>query len=645
MDVYGARVADAAIRYANLNRRWNRLANLRLLAFVAGAGLAGWGFWDDIPAAVIAGLVGLVAFAWFVREHGRVGRERRIAALDGTVNHEAIARVRRDWAALPFRDPWTPAPEHPFSHDLNVFGPSSLAHLLSTTTTSMGQETLRRWLLEPARPSEVLPRQEAVAELAPDLDWRQVLERTGRLSDAHPDPETFLDWAEAEPWLAKRPALRWVARISTGFLWLTGVADILGLLGVPLWILPLVVNLILSQTMGGAVHGVIGRATTRHRTMSHYAGMLGLLADRPWTTTWSRRTTSAVTDDDPGAPAALRRLDRLAAMVIPRGSQLYVPIQALTMWDIHVLDALERWQVGPGRKARGWLGALGEVEAIAALAALAHAEPGWVFPVVGTGEDAVRAAALAHPLLPASRVANDVRIGPPGTFLLVTGSNMSGKSTLLRAIGANAVLAGMGGPVCAGVMAMPPVRIATSARVEDSLARGVSFFLAELQRLKRVVEVAAEGGGDGTRCLFLLDEILQGTNTAERQVAARQIIRRLIDLGAIGAVSTHDLTLAESPLLAAAADPIHFRETVGDAPGDAPMTFDYRSRPGLATSTNALRLMRLMGLDLTGDGLDIGGGHAGPNHDPRDATTPGQSVAGRDRSRAAPPAREETGES
>ncbi|MBA2753601.1 MAG: hypothetical protein H0U40_03950, partial [Chloroflexia bacterium] len=186
VDVYGERVADAVARYTILNRRWNRLANLRLVAFIAGAGFLGWGLWEDITTATVAGVAGLVAFAWFVREHGRVGRQRQIAALVGTVNREAIARVRRDWADLPLRDPWTPPPEHSFSHDLNVFGPASLVHLLSTTTTPMGRDALRRWLLEPASPVEVAARQEAVAELAPALDWRQALERTGRLSDAHP---------------------------------------------------------------------------------------------------------------------------------------------------------------------------------------------------------------------------------------------------------------------------------------------------------------------------------------------------------------------------------------------------------------------------------------------------------------------------
>ncbi|HEV2108478.1 MAG TPA: hypothetical protein VGR16_09480, partial [Thermomicrobiales bacterium] len=227
--------------------------------------------------------------------------------------------------------------------------------------------------------------------------------------------------------------------------------------------------------------------------------------------------------------------------------------------------------------------------------------PAWAFPGVHAGIDRLEAKGIAHPLLPHGRVANDVTVGPPGTFLLVTGSNMSGKSTLLRAIGTNAVLAGAGAPVCGQSLCMPPVTIGTSGHVEDSLAEGVSFFMAELQRLKQVVDVASATREAGGRFLFLLDEILQGTNTAERQIAARRIIQHLLTQGAIGAVSTHDLTLAETASLRAAARPIHFRETFETGPAGATMSFDYLAREGIATSSNALRLMELVGLDIGRD--------------------------------------------
>jgi DNA mismatch repair ATPase MutS len=224
------------------------------------------------------------------------------------------------------------------------------------------------------------------------------------------------------------------------------------------------------------------------------------------------------------------------------------------------------------------------------------------------------ASGIGHPLLHDDvRVVNDVEVGPPRTFLLVTGSNMSGKSTLLRSLGVNIVLAGAGAPVCATELRLPPVRLWTSVRVQDSLERGISFFMAELQRLKQIVDAARDSGpddpplalgatsphrGESPRVFYLLDEILQGTNTAERQIAARRIIRFLVDQGAIGAVSTHDLTLAEGPELTPAARPIHFADTVSRDGEGPPMTFDYKIRPGLATTTNALRLMELIGFDL-----------------------------------------------
>jgi DNA mismatch repair ATPase MutS len=296
----------------------------------------------------------------------------------------------------------------------------------------------------------------------------------------------------------------------------------------------------------------------------------------------------------------LRRLGRLTGMAIPPSSMLYVPIQALTLWDVHVLFALERWKRDGGRDARRWLETLGEAEALAALAGLRRDNPGWTFPSIEREGEAYRATLLGHPLLyDDSRVQNDVTIGPPGTFLLVTGSNMSGKSTLLRAVGVNAVLAQAGGAVCAAALALPPVALWTSARVQDSLERGVSFFLAELQRLKLIVDAATQAREQGgPRVMYLLDEILQGTNTAERSVAARRVIAYLVEQGAIGAVSTHDLALGDDPRLAQSAVSVHFTDTVGEGPDAPPMSFDYQLRPGVATTTNALRLMRLIGLEL-----------------------------------------------
>jgi DNA mismatch repair ATPase MutS len=305
-----------------------------------------------------------------------------------------------------------------------------------------------------------------------------------------------------------------------------------------------------------------------------------------------------------------------------RGWMFFYPIQLATLWNVHVLWLLERWQRTAGIRARVWLDALGDFEALAALATLSHDNPSWIFPelydplaqrqgVNGAEPSTEPRAALArsmeavdlgHPLLPPSaRVGNDVAIGPPGTFLLVTGSNMSGKSTLLRAIGVNVVLAQAGGPVCAAALRLPPLALASSMRVQDSLEQGVSYFMAELQRLKEVIDTARHVSETSERTpLFLLDEILHGTNTTERQVAARRIILHLLSLGATGAVSTHDLSLADAPEFAAVSRLVHFTEQFTRGEDGLSMTFDYQLRPGIATSTNALKLMEMLGLPSDG---------------------------------------------
>ena len=244
-----------------------------------------------------------------------------------------------------------------------------------------------------------------------------------------------------------------------------------------------------------------------------------------------------------------------------------------------------------------WFEALGELEAVAALATLAHDQPEWSFPEVVDGEAHFEAQTLGHPLLPdAVRRPSDAALDGPGRFLLVTGSNMSGKSTLLRSIGLAAVMAQAGSVVCASGARVSPLRVFTSMRIHDSLTGGVSLFMAELLRLKQLVDAADAGPPAAPPLLYLIDEVLQGTNSEERRVAARRIISHLLDADAIGAVTTHDLALHEDATLDPKSTKVHFRETVDDV-AEQVLSFDYVLRPGLATSRNALKLLRIVGLD------------------------------------------------
>jgi hypothetical protein len=596
--IYLARAETFADDARALTSRFDRVANLRLLAFIACAACLIWAVAQAAPVALAAGLVLGVAFVVLVRYHGSLGRARDRAAALRDVNLEAIERLARRWQNVPLRHTLQPDRLHPYAADLDVFGHASLLHLLDTTRTWMGQATLARWLLHAAPASTVRERQLAMAELTPRLEFRQELEVLGHLAKAqHVDPELFLAWAESARVLLHRRGLLWAARVSPVLLCALGLAQATGLVAWPWWLLFVLVNAALWQLLGNQIYPTLERVNTQEAAFRQYAASFGLLSTATFESPMLERMLSTLTNDGRSAYASMRQLERLARFVLPRGALAYWVVQSILLWDVHVLAALEAWQARAGVHTRAWLETLADVEALAALAALAHAHPAWAVPAIDTTTREIEARQAGHPLLaPDTRVDNDLAVGPPGTFVLVTGSNMAGKSTFLRTIGTNIVLAQTGGPVCARAFRMPPLALCTSMRVVDSLERGVSTFLAEVLRLKQVVDASRGPLTDRAPC-FLLDEILQGTNTAERQIAARRVIRFLLARGAIGAVSTHDLSLADSPEFASTAECVHFSETLTAGPDGPIMTFDYRLRPGLATSSNALRLLELLGLD------------------------------------------------
>jgi MutS domain V len=586
-------------RLARISFRFSILRGLLFLAFAAclavilvRGGRPGWEWWAG------AGFW-LVAFLAVLPYHDRVIQRQRRQGELRAINEEGLLRLARDWTGLPV--PSLPEPddaERPIARDLNLFGRASVAHLLGTVHTPPGKSTLTDWLLHPAPPEEIIERQESVAELAAEIDLRQEIEVGVRpMEKAPPDLEPFLRWAEAEPWLLHHSGLTWLARLLA----VASPAVLIAVIATPLplgvFLLLATINLSLGYLLRERTHGVFDRVEAREGEFQLYAGALEAIAGRTYTAAELRRLAGDLAAGDEPAHHWMDLLHRRVELSDVRHSTyLYLPLQALLVWDLHVLHHLERWQRDAGPRVRGWLAALGRFEALSALAGLRFEHPDWTFPAVAEGANRFEARELGHPLIADDRrVANDVSVGPPGTFLLVTGSNMSGKSTLLRTVGVNAVLAQAGGPVCAASLRMPPVTLATSILVEDSLAEGVSFFMAELKRIKRIVEESDHAHSAGRILLYLLDEVLRGTNSSERQVAVRRVLLHLLRQGAIGAISTHDLQIAEMEELKPAIVPVHFRETLHPG-GDPPMTFDYKMRPGVATTVNALKLMELVGL-------------------------------------------------
>lgn len=568
---------------------------------MAGGGLIAaalsWVFTSQlwaVPAALISG----VLLALLVRQYRRLTVDWKRASTLALVNRYGIARQRRDWQDLRDPHPVSVPATHPYAGDLDIVGHASLLQLLDTTATTMGGERLSGWLLEPAPPEEIPPRQEAVRELSRDLDWLQELQQRALLGEVDDENTAeFLAWTRTPG--SRQPVLTWLARLSVVAIVVILALSITRQIDSGWLIVPFVANLILTMALHRRAGAQIDAALQHGNAIRAYAGLLALLDHRQRQAPLLQEIDAPLQTGGVPASEAAERLAKILSFGVPRGSLQSYVLQFACAWDIHFYDRLENWRQTYGAQVPHWLEAIGWYEALGALANLAHDNPDWVFPEVSASHDRIAATQLGHPLIPAARrVCNDVTLGPPGSFLFVTGSNMSGKSTLLRSIGVDAVLANAGGPACARALTMPPISLWTSVRIVDSLEMGVSYYMAELLRLKQIVDASRTPQPDGRVVCFLLDEILSGTNTAERQIAARRIISLLISRGAIGAVSTHDLDLLVASGLAGPAQEVHLAETVIERDGQMDMTFDYTLRPGLATTTNALKLMELVGIPL-----------------------------------------------
>jgi MutS-like protein len=594
---YHARITEWTGHRDAAAARGATLSRLRLASFLGGAAVLWWGLARHQPVATLAGIAGFIAFAVLVVVHARVLERVERAETGRRLGTHGLARLARDWKTLPE----VPAPSeldldaHPYARDLDVFGHASLAKWLGRPATIHGARRLWEWLLGGAEPGEIRMRQPAIEELAAKREWREALAIEGQLTTLSPaELVRFLEWAESDR-QAVPGAIQGVSvLIPPATVILFGLFAT-GLIEDPWWLIPLAAAILLSLGFAYWMHSTFDRVSLGERAMRRYAAMLSLVCHESWTSAEVVRLRQAMCAGGE-APEVLSKLARLSGWSeLRRGSPIvHFAVQAVTLWDFHVYFAFHRWRARDGRHVRGWIEALGSVDALATLAMIRADQPAWTTPRVDPAAASLRAAALGHPLLPDDRrVANDVEVGPRETLLLITGSNMSGKSTLLRAIGLNAVLAQAGAPACAAAFEMPPADLHTSIRVEDSLELGLSYFMAALARLKQIVDAAERGVAPGRALLYLLDEVLQGTNSVERGIAVRAVVRHLLDARAIGVMTTHDLAIADEEPIKSAARLAHFTEQVHP---DGTMTFDYRLRPGLATSTNALRLMQLIGI-------------------------------------------------
>ena len=573
------------------------LAAAVMIAFAVFQGGEFFGWLLLVPAA---------CFLWLGILLRRVEQDSTTLSRAIEFYERALARLDGRWAGSGPTGERFLAASHLYARDLDIFGEASLFELLSCARTGMGEETLAAWLLSPAPPDAVRARQQAVMELGPKLDLREDLAVLGEDARSGVHPENLAAWAEREA-ILQPSSMRFVAgfvsllgviavgAILTYFAAATGALDLSaqamsGLRGYFFLIGVIVVSILwrFKRRTDQILHEVEEVA----RELGLLSGVLCRLeAERfscPMLATLRAELNTA------GHPPSRRiaRLNRLVELLDSRRNAFVAALGPFVLWDLHLAYAFEGWRRTSGPALRRWLKAVGEIEALSSLAAFRYEQPGYVFPDFVDQSPYFDGEALAHPLLPSEGVvANDVRIGAEARVLVVSGSNMSGKSTLLRTVGVNTVLAHAGAPVRAKRLRLSPLIVGASIRIQDSLQDGTSHFLAEITRLRHIMEQT----GQDTPVLFLIDELLNGTNSHDRSIGAEAIVRGLAGRDAIGLITTHDLALARiADQLGASGANVHFEDHLTNGQ----MSFDYRMRPGVVQKSNAIELMRSVGLDV-----------------------------------------------
>ncbi len=573
---------DARFAYA-------RLAVFAAFALVVLAAFQDWASWWLLLAPV-------AAFAVLVQRHDRVIRARDAAARAVTFYERGLGRIEDRWAGSGepgnrFRDD-----RHAYAADLDVFGQGSLFELLSLARTRAGEDALAGWLTVPAAAAEIAARQTAVTELTDRLDLREALSMAGADVRAGVHGDSLVAWAEAEPTLSP-PGLRWVMAALT----------VVAVVTIGIWLqtgesTPMLVALVVQSLVAWAlrhrVEHALHAANGPARDLDILSQILERLEREPFTAARLVQLQADLGGHHVAGSKAIAALHRLVELHDWQHNVIFLVMSLPLLWGTHLAWAIESWRRAHGRRIRRWLTAVGEVEALASLSAYRFEHPGDPYPVIVA--DAADASApplfdghgLGHPLLPAARmIRNDVSLSPDRQLLVISGSNMSGKSTLLRTVGINAVLALAGAPVRATSLRLSPLVIGATLRIQDSLQEGRSRFYAEISRLREIEDLA----NGPVPLLFLLDELLSGTNSHDRLVGSTGILRRLLAGGAIGLITTHDLALtAVADDLAPRAANVHFEDWFDQGE----MRFDYRMKDGRVTRSNAIALMRAVGLEV-----------------------------------------------
>lgn len=532
---------------------------------------------------------------WHLGMQESAGHAERLAA----INELEVKAMEHQFGGFPDGARFL-SHEHPNALDLDLFGPQSMFQSSCRATTAIGQERLAQYLLEPAPVPTIAERQKAIIELCPMLDWRQNFQAYGLETADNPQHLDLLRAWLADPDLVR--GNRWLTLASLLAPWYFLACFVAWVVWVPwpifvLLLTPILVVLKQTNEQVGRIHL---RTAYAEASLAAYARLMQYIEKQPFEAILTASLRSKLLEGEATASVQVKRLSYIIRQLNMRFNFFAIFFNIGSLWDLRYVLRLEKWRAANREHLPNWFDALREMEALCSLAALWHNNPDWVMPnfdgenpkgashLVGNG--------LGHPLIhPDKRRCNDFSMDTRGHIKLITGSNMAGKSTFLRTVGLNVVLAQAGAPVCASAFSLPPLRVYTSMRTQDDLSESTSSFYAELKRLKVIIEAVKQAGNGGLPVFFLLDEILKGTNSVDRHTGSAALIRQLIRLRGGGLIATHDLELGRMEA-----------ESGGTVENlcmeveikDGKLFFDYTIKPGVSKSFNATLLMRQMGIEV-----------------------------------------------
>jgi hypothetical protein len=589
IELYRERLGTHERRIASLEATFDQLGSLRVVTFVIGIGATWWLFgkttwsawWLVLPVG---------AFIAAVLYHGGVKRRLDLARRAADFYRAGLARLEDRWEGSGQTGERFEDPHHVYASDLDLFGRGSVFELLFTGRTRMGEERLASWLLTPADVETIRERQTAVMELRERTELREDIAVLGTDARVGVQPSALIAWAEAPN------------RLTQG--WLAAASYVLPLLVIASavawnqWSLysPLILVLIVEFGVLRLVKRDLEQTIqSTERAFDDLKLLSGLIERIEREVLQSQRMATlqrSLISHERRASATMARLATIVQWVESRRNPLLAFLSLPLMYPLHVARAAEAWRSEHGKVVRAWLDAIGDIEALLSLATYSFEHPADPFPQFVAGAATVRGTRLGHPLIPQSRcVRNDVNIAAAVRVLLISGSNMSGKSTLLRTIGINTVLAMAGAPVRAQSFELTPLTVGASIRINDSLHDGSSRFYAEIKRLRQLLDLTERQ----PPLLFLLDELMMGTNSKDRRIGAEGVLRGFLQRGAIGLISTHDLALTDIDTPGSSRlKNLHFQDDIVDGK----MKFDFMLREGVVTKSNGVELMRSIGLDV-----------------------------------------------